>query len=111
LLKVKNPNGPGLRPNSGKRPVQIGSPGHVSAVNSTLSPLTSFLEEAYCKVPIIDRTGLSGHFDYELKWNPDADRRRHNLEALNEALNDQLGLELVPGREPVALLVVEKASD
>jgi uncharacterized protein (TIGR03435 family) len=34
-----------------------------------------------------------------------------NPEAIKQALLDQFGLELVPGREPVEMLVVERAKD
>jgi uncharacterized protein (TIGR03435 family) len=109
LLRVRNPNAPGLRPISGKPSANTETPGRISAVNSTLLSLSSFLEEAYFKLPVIDQTGLAGRFDYDLKWNADDDGRHHNLDGLKQALIDQLGLELVPGREPVDMLVIEKA--
>ena len=65
---------------------------------------------------VIDRTGLSGAFDFELKWTPD------NLRAgspgatsvgdnatLFTALQEQLGLKLDAQRGPVEFLVVDSA--
>jgi len=54
----------------------------------------------------MDRTGLTGNFDVAATW--DEPVGGHNPDALKEALINQLGLELVPGREPVEMLVVEK---
>ena len=44
----------------------------------------------------------------DVKWD-DTDKANRNVDGLKQALIDQLGLELVPGREPVEMLVVEKA--
>jgi len=59
------------------------------------------------KIPVIDQTGLSKQYDYYLKWD-EKDRDHLNSTGLQRALLDQLGLELVPSREPIEMLVVEK---
>ena len=60
------------------------------------------------KKPVIDETGLAGHYHIDLTWNEqdDADPNHH---ALKKALLDQLGLELVPDHQTIEMLVVEKA--
>jgi uncharacterized protein (TIGR03435 family) len=55
---------------------------------------------------VVDHTGLEGSFDLHLEWIDDWQNR--NPEGLKQALLDQLGLALVPGREPIELLLVEK---
>ena len=55
-----------------------------------------------------DRTGIEGLFDIDLKWD-ERDWQHRNPEALKQVLLDQLGLELVPGRESIEMLVVEKS--
>ncbi|MFZ0827661.1 MAG: TIGR03435 family protein [Verrucomicrobiia bacterium] len=108
VLTVKYPNAQGLKPSrtvgrSNRNP-QFGE---YSCINQPISGLTYFLE-LYLGTPIIDRTGLKGGFDMDVKWN-DADKANRNVDGLKQALTDQLGLELVPGREPIEMLVVEKA--
>jgi uncharacterized protein (TIGR03435 family) len=56
---------------------------------------------------VIDRTGLAGRFDVDLKWDEQVEGQ--NPDAFKQVLLDQLGLELVPSRESVEMLVVEKA--
>ncbi len=59
------------------------------------------------EIPVIDRSELTGNYDFKLTWDQsDQARNRANLE---EALYDQLGLELVPTNMPIKMLVVEKA--
>ena len=50
-------------------------------------------------------TNTIPHFNIDLKWDARHPRQR---EAIQEAMRNQLGLELVPGREAVEMLVVEK---
>jgi uncharacterized protein (TIGR03435 family) len=57
-------------------------------------------------IPVVDQTGLTGNFDFNLKWK--ADWQHLNIEGLKQAFIDQLGLELVPSREPIEMLIVEK---
>ena len=56
--------------------------------------------------PVLDRTELKDKYDITLKtpWQSG----RPSREALNQALREQLGLEVVPAREPVEMLVIEK---
>jgi RNA polymerase sigma factor (sigma-70 family) len=92
LLKVKDPNAPGLKNNNG----------------SKAHPLISLVWGAsgFFGKPVIDQTGLKGSYEF----SPQLPRR--GLEAARElykqALLDQLGLELVPSREPIEMLIVEK---
>jgi len=83
------------------------TPGNYSFFMQPVSSLTSLLENRF-QIPTLDRTGLTEKYDYSLKWD-EPDFRQPNLEGLKQALNDQLGLELVPSREPIEMLVVEKA--
>ena len=69
---------------------------------------------------VIDRTGLSGQFDLTLEWNPNINRvpdfivngpTLAELEArpaLFTAVQEQLGLKLEPGTEPLEVLVIDK---
>jgi uncharacterized protein (TIGR03435 family) len=113
LLKIQTPNAPNLKPSSGWKPHEGGSnssgAGRWSCQNSPLSSLADFLEN-YLAIPIIDQTGRTNNFDIDLKWSQ-SDWKRPNPDGLKQAVLDQLGLELVPGHEPVEMLVVERAKD
>jgi uncharacterized protein (TIGR03435 family) len=78
--------------------------------------LSSFAEMITYDVgrTVIDKTGLHGEYDLNLKWSPDelvenpgdpgvADRPP----VIITALRDQLGLKLVPAKGPVKTLVVD----
>ena len=110
LLTTKYRNVRGLKStaaaHSGSSNINNG-PGFYKCSNAPLEFLATSLEY-YFETPVIDRTGIAGNFDIDLKWG-EPDERHHNPEALKQALLDQLGLELVPGRESIGMLVVEKA--
>ena len=77
----------------------------------SLSDLAGFLE-MYLAIPVIDQTGISAHFDIRLKLDMDQlppDWKDHQLSDFQPALVEQLGLKLIPARQSVKMLVVEKA--
>jgi uncharacterized protein (TIGR03435 family) len=109
LLKVKNPNAPGLKPPTGGEDfyfVTDKGDGYIHWDNASLSRIPEILE-GYCKMPIVDQTGFTQHFSVDVKWK-ELGEGDPNHDALKKALLDQLGLELVPGRASIQMLVVEK---
>lgn len=81
--------------------------GHFSTAGGPIQNLADVLE-GYLGIPVVDQTGLTGMFSFDVKWE-ESNSRRPNPEAMKQALLNQLGLELVPSREPVEMLVVEKS--
>jgi uncharacterized protein (TIGR03435 family) len=63
--------------------------------------------ESYCAKPIIDRTGLTNLYDTNLRWIQKGNYQTDS-KTLQNALLDQLGLELVPTNMPIEMLMVEK---
>ena len=62
--------------------------------------------------PVIDKTGLTGSFDYELRWtpdepSPDGGAARAGGPSIFAAVEEQLGLKLEPQRGPVEVLVID----
>jgi uncharacterized protein (TIGR03435 family) len=53
-----------------------------------------------------DDTGLTGKYDAELNWAPD-DAKDATLPGIFTALQDQLGLKLVPAKGPVKCVVID----
>jgi uncharacterized protein (TIGR03435 family) len=92
--------------------------------NTTAATFASQLSYAVAR-PVVDRTRLSGTFDFTLEWTPvpgeDGGPTTAGLPAgvpapsvattngpsLFTALHEQLGLQLQPGRGPVAVIVID----
>jgi uncharacterized protein (TIGR03435 family) len=108
LLRVKNANAPGLQRNlnSPAKPAITTRRGEVRLDEVPLTVLASHLQ-AHLDMPVVDQTGLTGRFNMDLRW-PARPGEKTNGDALKQAVLNQLGLELVPGREPIEMLVVEK---
>ena len=67
--------------------------------------------------PVVDRTGLTGNFDFDLTWGAAGDlttdasiQSPESLAALFTAVRVQLGLTLEPARAPYDVLVIESIS-
>jgi uncharacterized protein (TIGR03435 family) len=113
-LKVRDTNAPGLTP-AVYRPSEWGNlrGGHIRCYGQPLSwtppmppwGLTKQLERIF-QIPIVDETGLEGSYNLDLRWKVKTDPNA-NQEAIKQALIDQLGLELVPVRKRVEMLIVE----
>ena len=57
---------------------------------------------------VIDETGLTGNYDFELKWTPDDQQGAADAgPTLFTALEEQLGLKLVPAKGPVDVFVID----
>lgn len=67
--------------------------------------------------PVTDRTGLTGVFDFDLRFtetvrqlsSPDAADPRNDAPSIFTALQEQLGLKLEPARGSVPVLVIDRA--
>jgi len=110
LLRVKFPFAAGLKPS--ERPHGYGEVdrGNLAIKGGSLSQVADFVEDDLLHVPVIDPTGLTNAYDIELTWNVKGrDWTMPTRAMLDRILPDQLGLELVLSREPIEMLVVEKA--
>ncbi len=115
VLKVRSPNASGLVPHGFGFPDEWHNGGHIHCFGEPLSSappipplgLTKYLE-MYLQSPVINETGLTEFYDIDLKWK-ERGEADPNHDALKQAVLDQLGLELVPDRRPIEMVVVEKA--
>ena len=57
---------------------------------------------------VVDETGLPGHYDFLLHWNPDP-AEDSTEPTLPTALHEQLGLKLESRKGPVQMLVIDSA--
>ena len=74
--------------------------------NANFSKLADALEGWLLLAPVFDQTGLSGRYDFTLHW--DIHDASTQVSLLTEELN-QMGIKLTPSRQPVEMLLVEKA--
>ncbi len=74
--------------------------------NFPISTEAQILEPSFFK-PVILQPGLSGNYDITFQWDYDPQDAQGMKHALANELA-QAGLELVPSREPIEMLVVEK---
>ncbi len=102
ILQVRSPHAAGLRPNSGGKVLFTDAPGSLVSHGQSLFGLVDYLRRTL-GILVIDRTGIAGDYDIDLKWDS-------SEEGMRKALLDEAGLELVPGRESTEFLVVEKAN-
>ena len=91
---------------------------HLPGRNATMAELASVFQRAALDRPVIDKTGLSGRYDFDLEFTPDESqfggafgKRPGNDDSakpgLFAAIQQQLGLRLEATRGPVEALVVD----
>ena len=101
-------SGPKLQtPKPGERPNIESYPGFMSGTNV---PMSSFIEEYSGKVdrPVIDKTEFSGHFDFTLRWTPDAPGHADpSFGFIFTEIQAQLGLRFDPQKLPIEVLVID----
>jgi uncharacterized protein (TIGR03435 family) len=92
-------------------------PGRVDAQRSSIEFLIKVLSSSVGH-HIIDKTGLSGTYDFKLRWTPDTASEVRQAPAgwnasddiapsLFTALKEQLGLKLEPQKAPVDVIVID----
>ena len=77
-----------------------GLTGSFKMPHATVAAFAAFLSD-YIQRPVFDETGMDGNFDFSLSWN------KGNPAALQEAVKQQLGLQLADDKRSVELLIVE----
>jgi len=88
------------------------------ARDATMSELAWVMQRAAVDRPVVDKTGLSGRYDFDLEWTSDERQFGGNVPTGNPeppkpdlftALQQQLGLKLEATRGPIAALVIDQA--
>jgi uncharacterized protein (TIGR03435 family) len=106
LLKVENLNAVGLKPGTPQMRSGLVTHGLIHLKNISISRLAKDLGWDL-QIPVIDQTGLVGNYDFDFPENLGA-TPAEKLEKAKQWLLTELGLKLVPNREPIEILVVEK---
>jgi uncharacterized protein (TIGR03435 family) len=77
-----------------------GLSGGMKMPHATVAEFAAALAD-YIRRPVFDETGLDGSFEFSLSWN------KGNPAALQEAVKQQLGMQLVDDKRSVPLLIVD----
>jgi uncharacterized protein (TIGR03435 family) len=93
--------------------------GNMVNVNATIPGFAAVMQAAVLDRPVVDQTGLTGRYDFTLKWTPDESQfagmgvkvppptDKDTLPSLFTAMPEQLGLKLDPVKTPVDVLVID----
>jgi uncharacterized protein (TIGR03435 family) len=90
-------------------------PGH----NATVAQFASVLQRAVLDRPVVDQTGLSGKYDFELEWTPDETQFGGTLPqgppdsdkpGIFAAVQQQLGLRLEATRGSIDTIVINRVA-
>lgn len=96
---------------------QSGTSMHDYDLTVTAVPLSNFTNilSQILNRPVVDRTGLSGNYDFHLKWTPDQATGSNDAAQgtdvpppLFTALQEQLGLKVQTGKDPIQVLVIDR---
>jgi uncharacterized protein (TIGR03435 family) len=87
------------------------------ARNATMAGFTSLLQRAILDRPVLDRTGLTGRYDFDLTWRIDGTQQdRGSLASADVVTSDkpdifaairELGLRLEPAKAQVDIIVID----
>ena len=96
--------------------------GVLTGMSASVDMLANAMSDSVGR-PVIDKTGLTGKFDWKLEWTPDTGQLQPKAPGQNEeaapatdlsgpslftALQEQLGLKLESQKGPAPILVVDK---
>jgi uncharacterized protein (TIGR03435 family) len=91
------------------------------ARNTTVKEFASFLQVLVLDRPVVDKTGLTGHFDMECTFTPDDSLfnghspfpqkpdANNTAPSFYDAFQQDLGLKLSPEKAPVDVIVIDHA--
>ncbi len=89
--------------------------GQITGTMASIGNLAVYLERQLRR-PVVDRTGLSGKYNFQLDWTPDSgpcsasvDSALSDAPSIFTAIEEKLGLKLESTKAPVEVIVVERA--
>jgi uncharacterized protein (TIGR03435 family) len=122
LYDPAQPNAPNSAVQSARGIGMVGGGGPMTGVSATVADLARVLS-ALLGRPVLDKTGLTGNYDFTLQWTPDKNQKSRNIIApegdpsvaapasngttIFAALQEQLGLKLEPGKRAMEVIVID----
>lgn len=111
LIAIKS--GPKFKQSAGDSTGNRGTSIHNRELTAHDIPMTSFARtlEGQLHRTVIDKTGLTGSYDFTLRWSPEdgSNAQTDSAPSIFTALQEQLGLKLQSAKGPVETLVVDHA--
>jgi uncharacterized protein (TIGR03435 family) len=89
---------------------------HLPAHNATMAQFAAMLQRAVLDRPVLDRTGLTGKYDFDLEWTPDDSQFDGHMPPIKPdnsgkpdifAALQQIGLRLESAKGPVPVIVID----
>jgi len=115
LVLEVDKNGPRLETAQPGNSQTAASRGRIEATALSMDHFAWVLSRTL-SVPVVNRTGLDGVFDFKLEWSPESDRPLKPGEipadagpSIFAAIRQQLGLRLQARKAPVEVLVIDHA--
>jgi len=103
-------NGHKLKPigeeNAASPELNIEPGGRLPGRNATMTEFAIVLQTGVLDRPVIDRTGLTGRFDFDLAWDAEG-RGLSDFPNIFTALKDQLGLKVDTSKELAPAIVIQ----
>jgi uncharacterized protein (TIGR03435 family) len=91
--------------------------GHFTGKNASMADFAEWLQWGVADRPVVNQTGLAGKFNFALNWTPDDSQyggmggkispSDNPLPGLFTAIQEQLGLKLVPEKTLVDVMVID----
>ena len=88
------------------------------ARNATMAQFASMMQRAVLDRPVVDKTGLTERYDFDLEWTADESQFDGRMPPLNpdlprkadlfSALQQQVGLKLDSAKGPVEVLIIDR---
>lgn len=82
-------------------------PEYMQGENASMSMLAAKLA-TNLRCPVLDQTGIKGDFDFKFEYAED-DTQEDSGPSIFSAIQEQLGLKLVPAKAPVEIIVIDHA--
>ena len=95
--------------------------GNLPVTNASIADFAGVMQSAVMDRPVVDKTGLTGRWDFVIRWTPDESQfgglgvrvppptdDPNAPPGIFTAFTDQLGLKLDPTRAPVDMVVIDK---
>jgi len=107
MTEIQPASGPNGIKDGGSRHLGRGS---IQSMGQPLKPLVNALTQQLGQ-PIVDRTGLTGYYNFTLTWTPEGlaptANENSNAPSIFTALQEQLGLKLERVKAPMQILVID----
>jgi uncharacterized protein (TIGR03435 family) len=101
VLRPSSDKGFVLNPSQARDSTERNDKGFLRAKKQPIKKLVDMLEGMFLRAPVVDETGLTAEYDWDLPYN----RASNNV--LLDAIRSQLGLEPVKANRRIEFLVIE----